>query len=446
VKGRLSAALTSLWLIVAVALVCRAGYAWIEIRQIPPQALAVVPFAQETGNIAYALASGQGFSSPTRSNTGPTAWLTPVYPALVAGIFGMFGIFTLHAFYASAALNYLFSVAACVPIYFAGRRIGSVGEASLAAWLWAVFPNAIVIPFQWIWDTSLSALLAVFILLATLKLAESRRARDWCSYGLLWGFTLMTNPSLGSLLPFFLAWAAWRARPELRAEAGSALRSKLALPALSVGILIFCCIPWTVRNYVDFHHLVPLRSNFPFELWLGNNKVFDPHSPDVTAHISRYEEARTYNQLGETAFMQRKWELATEFIRTHKRLELQLVFWRFKMFWLGSFHPVQDFERAGSKWIQSIFIVNLLEGILAAIGVGVLTWRRSAFSFPSAAVVIIFPLVYYATHASLRYKHPIDPILLLLAAFAIVAGIPQRRTSMAENPAADPTSPAALGI
>ena len=53
-----------------------------------------------------------------------------------------------------------------------------------------------MIPFEWIWDTSLSALLAATLLWATLELADSDRVRDWCGYGLLWGFTLMTNPSL----------------------------------------------------------------------------------------------------------------------------------------------------------------------------------------------------------------------------------------------------------
>jgi hypothetical protein len=31
----------------------------------------------------------------------------------------------------------------------------------------------------------------------------------------------------------------------------------------------------------------------------------------------------------------------------------------------------------------------------------------------------VVPLVYYVTHASLRYRHPIDPIVLMLTAIAI---------------------------
>jgi hypothetical protein len=134
-QAKVVVAVTSVWLILAVAIVCRASYAYRQLRDIPPSVLASVPFEQETGNIAMALATEKGFSSPMRRDTGPTAWLTPVYPLIVAGIFGAFGVFTLHAFYAAAALNILFSVATCVPIYFAGRRIAGIGAASIAAWL-----------------------------------------------------------------------------------------------------------------------------------------------------------------------------------------------------------------------------------------------------------------------------------------------------------------------
>src|SRR6202046_519176 len=258
-KRRIIAAAGSLWLIVTVAIVCRVGVAYVQVREIPPRALASVPFESETGNIAMALATGKGYSSPMRSDTGATAWLAPVYPLMLAGIFCVFGVFTLHAFYAAAALNIIFSAAACVPIYFAGKRIAGIGAASVAAWLWAVFPNAIVIPFQWIWDTSLTALLAAGILWATMALAESRRMRDWCAYGFLWGFTLLTNPALATTLPFLLGWGVYRER-----RSGPGLGRLFAGPAAALGVAVLCCVPWTVRNYAEVHKFIPLRSNFPF--------------------------------------------------------------------------------------------------------------------------------------------------------------------------------------
>jgi Dolichyl-phosphate-mannose-protein mannosyltransferase len=412
-KRKVIAAAGSLWLIAAVAIVCRAGYAYKQVREIPAQALASAPFEQETGNIAMAVATGKGYGSPTRSDTGPTAWLAPVYPLMVAGIFCVFGVFTLHAFYAAAALNIIFSAATCVPIYFAGKRIAGIGAASLAAWLWALFPNAIVIPFQWIWDTSLTALLAATILWATVAVVESRRMRDWCAYGFLWGFTLLTNPALAAALPFLLGWAVYRERGEVRG------RSRFARPAAALGVAILCCVPWSARNYAEFHRFIPLRSNFPFELWIGNNEVFDDRSPNVNARVTRYGEARRYGQLGETAFMQEKWDLASEFMRTHKRLEVRLSAWRFMSFWIGSFRPVEDLENADSAWIRLILALNLLTAIGSAIGIVRLWRKRSPYAFPAAVFVVIVPLVYYVTHASLRYRHPIDPIVLMLTAIAV---------------------------
>src|SRR6202046_2733216 len=412
-KRRIIAAAGSLWLIVAVAIVCRVGYAYVQVREISARAFASVPFEQGTGNIAMALATGTGYSSPMRSATWPTAWLAPMYPLMLAGIFCVFGVFTLHAFYAAAALNIIFSAATCVPIYFAGRRIAGMGAASVAAWLWAVFPNAIVIPFQWIWDTSLTALLAAGILWATMALSESRRMRDWGASGFFWGFTLLTNPALATALPFLLSWAVYRAMR----EAGG--RGQFARAAAALGIAFLCCVPWTVRNYAEFHRFIPLRSNFPFELWIGNNEVFDDRSPNVNARVTRYEEARRYGQLGETAFMQEKWRLASEFMQTHKRLEVRLTRWRFMSFWIGSFRPVEDFEKADSAWIRAIFALNFLTAIGSAIGIVVLWRARSAYVFPVALFAVIVPLVYYVTHASLRYRHPIDPIVLMLTAIAV---------------------------
>src|SRR5580704_6201826 len=174
-KDTLRKAATSLLLIVVIALVARSVFAWYEARQISAQALSVVPFQTETGHIAYSIASGKGFSSPFQRDSGPTAWLAPVYPYLLAGIFTVFGIYTLRSFFISLLLNILYSAGVCVPIFYAGKRIAGLGVASAAAWLWALFPNAIIIPFEWIWDTSLSALLLATLLWATFELAESRR-------------------------------------------------------------------------------------------------------------------------------------------------------------------------------------------------------------------------------------------------------------------------------
>ena len=85
--SRLLVIVSSLAFILVVAFGARAGFAWSQQREIPHEVLATVPFAQETGSVALALSQGQGFSSPFRNNTGPTAWLVPAYPLLLSVIF-----------------------------------------------------------------------------------------------------------------------------------------------------------------------------------------------------------------------------------------------------------------------------------------------------------------------------------------------------------------------
>jgi Dolichyl-phosphate-mannose-protein mannosyltransferase len=432
-KSALRKLATSLVLIVVVTAGIRVGFAWSQARKIAPGVLGVVPFQQETGNIAYALAEGRGFGNVFRSGTGPTAWLAPVYPLIVAATFKIFGTFTAGAFFACAALNILFSSAACVPIYFVGKRIGGLGVAAGAAWLWAVFPTGVMMPFEWIWDTSLSALLAALLLWATLELAESERWLDWGVYGVLWGLALMTNPALGTLLPFLLGWAV------IRGRGASGLRWKRG--GLVVGLAVLCCLPWTVRNYVAFHRFVPVRSNLPFELWLGNNDIFDEHARGGRHSITRTEEARRYAQLGETGYMAEKWELATSFMKTHPELELRLAGRKFVDFWMGTEAPVKNFRETDSWLIRGVLVSSFLTAVGALCGVVVLwsgkkkiTQRRgvrragaeaeknkegteqteSSPVFPLAVFPVVFPCLYYLTHADLRYRHPIDPVVLLL--------------------------------
>ena len=426
---RLAAVATSLWLILVVAMGVRVAYGWDHVREAAPQTL-TVHFQTETGFIAYSLVTGKGFSSPQGEQSGPTAWLTPIYPLLIAGIFHFFGVGTLHAFYASVFMNMIFSAATCIPMFFAGKRLGGVGLAAGAAWTWALLPNAIILPFGWIWDTALTALFVALLLWATLSIADSTRWRDWCGYGLLWGFTLMVNPAPGVLLPFWLAWLAYKSPPSAR----EGWRARLAMPAFSAAVVVLCCVPWTVRNYRALHELVPLRSNLGLELYVGNNENYDPLHPRVWPNlITREKEIYRFYRMGEMPFMHEEMHKAVGFIVAHPRVEVRLTSGRIAEFWTGTPAPFQDLQRADSSLVLAVAVCNLLAIIGTMTGIVVLLAKRSEFAFPLVISPLVFPLLYYATHGSLRYRHPLDPVIVLLSAIAVmtvwrgIAG--KRRTS-----------------
>jgi hypothetical protein len=415
-NGKLRKTGTSLLLILVVGLGARLAFAWSQARKIPAAALASAPFEQETGSIARSIAMGSGFSNPFGRETGPTAWLTPVYPLLVAVAFKIFGIFTIGSFLFLVLLNIFFSTAVCVPVFYAGKKVAGTGVASGAAWLWALFPNAVMIPFEWIWDTSLAALLGAALLWATLELSESQRLRDWCAYGLLWGFTLMTNPSLSSLLPFLLGWAAYRSGRT--AVSRTKDWSWITRPALALGLAVLCCIPWTIRNYTVFHRLVPLRSNFPLELYIGNNENYDDKHPRYPGPITKERETFRYFRLGETPFMDEEMRKAKKFMVTHPRVELILFGKRFVAFWTGIPNPIDQFLATDSWLARGLILCATFSGIGALLGIAILIRRHSEYTFPLAVFPVIFPFLYYITHTSLRYRHPIDPVVLLLTAIA----------------------------
>jgi len=120
-----------------------------------------------------------------------------------------------------------------------------------------------------------------------------------------------------------------------------------------------------------------------------------------------------------------------EFIRTHRALEVRLTARRIVATWLGTENPWRDFRSTDSWLIRAIFLFNGLVVFGTISGVAVLLGRRNRYAVPVAAIPILFPLVYYATHTSLRYRHPMDSVLLLLTAIVIVS-LARPRTAAVE--------------
>ncbi len=426
---------TSLSVIIVVAFILRMAIFWsgqIQLR-LP---ITAVPFGYETGRIAQSIALGKGFSSPLCVESGPTVWLTPVFPYLLAGVFKVFGVFSYTSLLVITTFNLLVSALTCIPIYFIGKKLGGLTVAAVAGWIWVIFPNGIVIPIEWVWDTSLSALMAALILWATLNIRDSKRTRDWVGYGLLWGAGLMVNAAIFSMTPFVFIWLVW----DLRKQG----RKWLQLPAVAALLMAVVCIPWTVRNYVVFHRVIVFRSNFGLELWLGNNDQV----PDTWAgflHPNDYEpEREQYLSMGEIAYMQAKEQEALQFMASHPVDEMRFFWRRFIDNWTGTWDPIQDFWKLMSLYFKYYLVSNILVSLLGLLGILVLSREKNILTFPIAMYPMVFPIVYYITHSSIRYRHPIDPAMVVLTALAVTypARVLARRRSTARRPQIDSLSPA----
>jgi 4-amino-4-deoxy-L-arabinose transferase-like glycosyltransferase len=411
---RLSAATQSLYAILFVALADRLYFLYTFQRDHARQAVSVIPFLFEVGNIAHSLALGQGFANPFHVESGPTAWMTPLFPMFLSAIFRIFGTYTFHAWLAVVLFNIFCCAAATIPLFLIGRRIGGQQVAVIAAWLWAIFPNAILLPVESMWDASFSALLAITVLWATLALDDDQhsRLRNYSAYALLWGLILMTNATLGALLPFLLGWLGYRAH---RKSAPWFTNT-----AATVLIVFLACVPWTIRNFKVFHTFVPLRSVMGLQLWLGNNdRTQDIFRGDLHP-IYNSEERAHYIELGEISYMEEKKQQAIDYILDHPARETHLIFRRFVAIWSGGTpFPLKDFLESTSWWFRYVLTFNLVAAFGTLAGIILLFRQRNPYAFPVAVFPLIYPAAFYATLAIPRYRLPIDPIVMLFTAVTL---------------------------
>jgi len=73
--------------------------------------------------------------------------------------------------------------------------------------------------------------------------------------------------------------------------------------------------------------------------------------------------------------------------------------------------------------------------------------EKNPYAFPIATFPLIFPIVYYITHSSLRYRHPIDPAMIVVATYALAypLTVMARRKREAQFPATVSETPAHSG-
>lgn len=366
-------------------------------------------FGFEIGRIAQALALGQGFSSPFHGVTGPTAWESPVYPLLVAGVFRVSGIYTPLSAFLILVLNSAFSALTAVPVFLIAKKLFGMRLAKWSGWTWALLPYAMNWAVRWVWETSLTAMLLATAFWLTLEIAEShgrRLMKLWLLYGLLWGAIALIGSSSLSFLPFAGGWACYRLWRQ---------RRPWFLPAVASALVFLAVItPWEARNYRVFGQFVPLRGNFGVELRLGNGPeargicLIELHP---TWNLPQY---RLYQQMGEVEYARMRKASALEWMQAHPGATAGLLGKKVFFYWAGV--PYASGRGVLSQLRNGPFVAW---SALAWWGLGLMLWRRKRGVFLFASLLLVYPAVYYVAFPQLRYRHPIEPLMLILALYVI---------------------------
>ncbi|HEY1264432.1 MAG TPA: glycosyltransferase family 39 protein [Terriglobales bacterium] len=369
-------------------------------------------YGWEMGRIARSIATGQGFSSPTDLSTGPTAWAPPVYPYVLAGVFRIFGVYTPASAWVILAFNSLFGALTCVTIYRIAEKLYDAQVARAAAWTWALFPYFIYWAVRVVWETSLSAFLLSLALLLALQLREALSpSAHWIAFGMLWGLIALTNTALLSLLPFFLGWLIWRRMGRRSAWMGA------LLCVLAGGLTI---APWLARNSRAFGKFIFVRDNLPLELYVANN----PGSNGLwtrAEHPGNDPEARQrFQQLGEIRFMAEDAAEFRAFVREYPGRFLKFTAKRAMYFWIGT---PQAASIGGHSTLAFRHTAFFLTSALAFGGLWLMIKDKKCASFLMAALLIFYPLPYYLVNPFPRYKHAIEPEMVLMMVYALIQAI-----------------------
>jgi hypothetical protein len=219
----------------------------------------------------------------------------------------------------------------------------------------------------------------------------------------------MVKASLTILPPLLIAATAWLA--------GASWRRLVATLIAASCLYAAFMSPWWMRNAALFHTFVPFATNGVQNLYLGNN----PHNrdggidwktdadPAVVAKISalpdELERQRAYAKA------------ALDYIEQNPAVFLRAAVKKFVRFW-NIVPNASEFRGGLYSLISAASFGPVL--VLALICAG-RRWRDWRLLAPLYLVIGYFTIVYVVTIASIRYRLPLEPLLIVLAAEPLAA-------------------------
>ena len=391
--------------------------------------LTLASYIARTGDYSLRRTPGSG-AGGTR---GPSAYFAPGFPYFLALVDILDGHETrrdgaIHPARISQAVLGTITVAliGLVALELFGEVAGLI-----ALVLAAVYPVLIELSVTLVAENLLTAL----VLAAVYAALRVRRARSaWASYawvagtGVLAGLATLTHEN-GIVLLIPLILAVWSGRPRLRPRS-------LAAPVLLIATVALTIVPWTIRNAVVMHHFIPVSDETGITL-VGTYNVASAADPQLA-----YKWRVFYGIPGERALIRESPTLTEPQIGA--RLESQALHYisahPFSPFAVAFHNTLRMFELEGSfAWQASAAAVSLPTntarvGIfsfwllcLLAIAGAFTRLARSAPTWVWVVPLLLALSVVVVNVETPRFREPVDPFLVLLAAAGVATAVGRLR-------------------
>ncbi len=362
----------------------------------------------EVSNIACSwVCFGQGFASPFGGDTGPTAWIAPGLVALYGASFAVFGCFTVESILALFGVALLLSLATCWLTYASAQLMFSDrGVGALAALLFAVAPFDL-----WLFRVGSAMELNVYTFLLALLLLLAIRYWRLPTAGRLLGLAAATAAAV-----FFYPGFGLCAVTAVALRLVVARRGRVAVHVLLLsGVVMAAVSPYLAWQHTRLGGWVPVKSNGPFELYVGNtpeargvlsDAVFELHHPSQSQ-----AEFLRYRALGELPYVREK---LGEFRRQFSLPRFAAV--------TGERAFAYFFAYSPKEWDTQPLRTGVKRLLWALPGVILLIFplarRRQLGSsvLVAYALVATFALPFLLAGVMERYRLPIVPVIAILGA------------------------------
>lgn len=340
-----------------------------------------------------------------RDQWGQHVFYSAGYPLLLAPAFALAGSGLATVVAVNCALTVVSGLLVHRLVLALGGTRGAalVAVAIFAAWLPAVW-NA-TLPAK----ENLSTPLLLGLVLCALAVARGGRWTAGLGAGLCWGAGAVTGGSAlltGAVLALALPFA--------RRSAGLGHAGRAAL-AFALGALLTLG-PWLVASERMVGEAL-LSTNAEFNLYLGNNPAADGRFVSIaeTPAGPRWEAQR--RTLGEAGASHWLGGLARAWIAANPDEAARLALTKLALFWTPNMPDAADF--AASEAIATIRLADVAQYllVLAAAALGL---ARAPIPprdrLVVAAAIAGFWLIHAAAYVMPRYRDPVAPLLIALAA------------------------------
>lgn len=220
----------------------------------------------------------------------------------------------------------------------------------------------------------------------------------------------MTKATLTVLTPVLVACATW-------GVGGPRLMLRSFVIASVAFVLLMA--PWWVRNYAVLGGFVPFTTSAAENLYIGNN----PKNPSVGINWRTdvdIDEVQRFMQIPDEIARQRAFsDAAIAYIKSDPVGFVQRMGLKFLRFW----NLVPNAPEFRGLVYQVISAASFGPVLLLAILAAVICRRRTVALMAVYVLFAYFTLVYMVTIASLRYRLPLEPFLILLAAALVGPGL-----------------------